>query len=130
MITLAITFGACDENEVMPSFSTQGTATHTIADIAASTAAPLPAENVSVLVSYVNPSSDPLKEISVRAKVGAADYVEIQKFNMGSEPKDELASKTFLYPAPATSGTTVIFDMVIVSQREYPQIQRTTIKTK
>jgi hypothetical protein len=121
---------ACDENEVMPSHRTIGTATHTIADISASNAAPLPSEDVSILISYVNPSSDPLKEITVRAKVGAADYVEIQKFNMSSEETDELATKSFTYTAPATAATTVIFDMVITSQREFPQIQRATIKTK
>jgi hypothetical protein len=127
---LAIVLFACDENEPMPSHKTIGTATHTMADIAASNSAPLPSENVSILISYVNPSSDPLKEITVRAKVGAADYVEIQKFNMASEGVDELATKAFSYAAPATSATTVIFDMVITSQKQFPQVQRTTIKTK
>ena len=129
-IFLLVTMFACDENEVMPSFTTVGTATHTMADIAASNAAPQPSENVSILISYVNPSSDPLKEITVRAKVGAADYVEVQKFSMSSEPLDEIGTKTFLYAAPATAATTVVFDMVITSQRQFPQIQQTSIKTK
>lgn len=127
---IAIALVACDENEIMPSFTTKGTATHTIASISASTTAPQPSQDVTLVLSYVNPSSDPLNEITVRAKVGAADYVEVQKFNVASEAKDELASKTFVYAAPATSSTTVVFDMVITSQRQYPQVQRLTIKTK
>lgn len=130
MFMVAISLLSCDENEVMPSFKTLGTATHTMADISSSSTAPLPSASVTILLSYVNPSSDPLKEISVRAKVGAADYVELQKFTMDSEAKDALATKSFTYVAPATAATTVVFDMVITSQREYPQIQRTTIKTK
>lgn len=65
---LATVLFACDENEPMPSHKTIGTATHTMADIAASDSASLPSENVSILISYINPSSDPLKEITVRAK--------------------------------------------------------------
>jgi len=73
---------------------------------------------------------DPLKEISVRAKVGDADYVEIEKFDVASEAKDEMLAKTIEYVAPATSGTTVVFDMVITSQKQFPQIKRTEITTK
>lgn len=62
--------------------------------------------------------------------MGAADYVEIQKFNIASEGVDELATKAFSYTAPGTFATTVIFDMVITSQKQFPQIQRTRIKTK
>ena len=127
---LATALVACDENEVMPSFTTKGTATHTMAGISVSNNAPVPSEDVSVSISYVNPSVDPLKEITIRAKIGAADYVDIQTFNMGSEPTDNMATKTFTYVAPATSSTTVVLDMVITSQKEYPQIQRTQIKTK
>lgn len=125
-----VLLAGCDENEVMPSFKTLGTATHTMADISASTTSPVPSATVTILLSYVNPSSDPLKEISVRAKVGTGSYTEIQKFSMDAEAKDALATKSFTYVAPATAATTVVFDMVITSQREYPQTQRTTIKTK
>ena len=130
MLVLTIMLIACEENETMPSFKKLGTATHTMADISVSNAAPLPSENVSVLISYVNPSSDPLKEITVKAKVGAADYVEVQKFNISSEAADELLTKVFSFAAPPTGATTVVFDMVITSQREYPQVQRASFKTK
>jgi len=129
-LMIGVLLSGCDENEVMPSFKTLGTATHTMADISASSTAPAPSATVTILISYVNPSSDPLKEISVRAKVGAGNYTEIQKFSMDSEAKDALATKSFAYVAPATAATTVVFDMVITSQREYPQVQRVTIKTK
>src|SRR5687768_5815692 len=89
-LMLAMTLGACDENDVMPAHQTLGTATHTMANISASTEEPLPSESVSLSISYVNPSVDPLKEISVRAKVGDADYVEIEKFDVTSEAQDEM----------------------------------------
>ena len=130
IILLTTILVACEENEIMPSFETKGTATHTMADISVSNAAPFPSENVSVLISYVNPSADPLKEITVRVKVGTADYLEVQKFDVSSEALDEIATKVFSYAAPATAATTVVFDMLITSQKEYPQVQRASFKTK
>ena len=130
IIALATLLIACEENETMPSYKKLGTATHTMAGISVSNAAPLPSENVSVLISYVNPSSDPLKEISVQAKVGAGEFVEIKKFDVSSDPMDELMTDVFLFPAPASAATTVVFDMVITSQKEYPQVKRTSFKTK
>jgi hypothetical protein len=130
ILLLAITLVACDENEIMPSFTTKGTATHTIATISASKTAPEPSETISLTLTYVNPSSDPLNEVTLRVKVGADDYVEIGKFAAGSEARDEILSKTVSYTAPATAATTIVFDMVITSQKEYPQILRATIKTK
>ena len=121
---------ACDENEVMPSFTTQGTATHTMADIGTSNAAPAPSEVITVQFLCVNPSADPLETITIRAKVGDGAYTEIETFNMSSEPRDETINKSFQYTAPATAATTVVFDMVITSQKKYPQVQRTQIKTK
>lgn len=130
IILLATFLIACDENEIMPSFTTVGTATHTMADIAASTSSPAPSQTVTMTVSYVNPSVDPLNEVSIRAKVGTGDYVEVQKYNAASEEKDNMITKTFTYVAPATAGISVVFDMVITSQKPYPQVQRATIKTK
>lgn len=130
ILALGVLFVACDENEVMPSSRKVGTATHTMASIALSNTTPLTSESITVQLSYVNPSSDPLKEISIRAKVGAADFVEIQKFDMTSEEHDEIAMRNFNYTAPATVATTVVFDMVITSQREFPQVKRTELKTK
>jgi hypothetical protein len=95
-----------------------------------SNAAPVPSENVSVSLSFVNPSADPLKEITVKAKIGDADYIELQKFSMSSEPQDEIVTKSFTYQAPASAKTAVVLDMVITSQKKYPQIQRATLTTK
>lgn len=130
MITMATFLVACDENEIMPSFTTVGTATQTMADIVASTSAPLPSETLTLTISYVNPSVDPLTEIVIHAKVGAGDYVEVQKYSVASEEKDTMITKTFTYEAPATAATSVVFDMVITSQKPYPQVQRAAIKTK
>ncbi len=130
LFVAAAVLAGCDENEAVPPFKTIGTTTHTMADISVSNDAPAPSEQVTVLISYVNPSSDLLKEITVKAKVGDADYVEIDKFSVPMEQADEISTKAIAYVAPATSGTEVTFDMVITSQRQFPQVKRVTLETE
>ena len=124
---LATLLVACDENEVMPAYSKKGTATATMASIAASTTTPLPSENITLTIKFVNPSSDPLSQITVKAQVGAEAYADIQTFNVQSEQKDKEITQTVNYVVPATAGTKVTFDMVITSQKEYPQVKRTSV---
>lgn len=130
LLAVAIAITGCDENDALPSYKKVGTSTHTVATITVSNAAPLPSENVTVKVSYVNPSSDPLKDVVIRVKVDAADYVDLETYNASSETKDQVIEKTFTYTAPATSASTVTFDMVISSQKEFPQVRRASFKTK
>ena len=126
---LAATFVACDENEVMPAFETKGTATHTVATIAASKTTAAPGETITITMTYVNPSSDPVTQIVLKAKVGAADYVDVQTFNESSATKDKSEIRTVNYVMPA-SPTTVVFDMVITSGRDYPQVRRVTARVQ
>ena len=126
---LAATIVACDENEVMPAFETKGTATHTVAAIAASKTTAAPGETITITMTYVNPSSDPVSQIVLQAKVGAADYVDVQTFNESSATKDQSETRTVNYVLPGTA-TTVVFDMVIASGRDYPQRKRVTVKVQ
>jgi hypothetical protein len=126
IMALAIACASCDENEIMPAFSKKGTATATIASIASSNTTPLPSETITLTMRYVSPSSDPLTQITLKAKVGAAEYVEIQTFNVSSVEKDAEVIQTVNYISPASAGT-VIFDMVISSQKPYPQVKRTSV---
>jgi hypothetical protein len=126
IMALAITFVSCDENELMPAFSKKGTATATIASISSSNAKPLPSETITLTMMYVNPSSDPLTQITLKAKVGAAEYVDVETFNVSSVQKDAEVIQTVNYVSPASAGT-VVFDMVISSQRDYPQVKRTSV---
>ncbi len=130
VIAMAMMFVACDENQVLPSYKKVGTSTHTMADIRVSNTAPPVSEDVTITISYVNPSSDPLEGISIRAKVGDANYVEIQTFTSNTEEMNSEVTKSFVYTTPATAGTTVIFAMVITSQRDFPQIEQTQLVTE
>lgn len=127
MILLATVFFACEENEIMPEFTKTGTVTSTVATLASSNAKPLPAENITLTLNYVNPSEDPLSEIVLKAKVGAGDFVELETLNVQSDAKDKMISKTVDYVVTAPKGSVITFDMVINSQKEYPMVRRTTV---
>ena len=128
-ILLLSIFFACEENEVMPSFSTKGTTTATVATITASKASPLAGETITLTLEYVNPTSDPINTIVLKAKVGSADYVTLQTFDEQSSEKDTSIKREASYVAPA-AGSKVTFDMVISSEKEYSQIKRTSITVK
>ncbi len=127
LLFFAAVIMACDKNEIMPSFATKGTATQTVASITASKTSPAASETITLTMKYINPSSDPVSQIVLRAKVGGADYVDVQTFSESSAAKDSEVTRTADFVAPA-SGTTVIFDMVISSTKEYPQVKRASIK--
>lgn len=128
MFMLAMVLVACDENVVMPSFTKKGTATATIASIAPSTTTPAASASIILTIKYVNPSSDPLSQITVKAQVGSgAVYSDVQTFNVQSDERDKEVTQTVNYIVPATAGTKVTFDMVITSRKEYPQVKRTSV---
>jgi hypothetical protein len=128
ILLLSIVFG-CEENDVMPFFSTKGTTTATVATITASKASPLAGETITLTLEYVNPTSDPIKTIVLKAKVGSADYATLQTFDEQSSEKDISIKHEVSYVAPA-AGSKVTFDMIISSGKEYSQIKRTSITVK
>ena len=128
ILLLSIFFG-CEENDVMPFSSTKGTTTATVATITASKASPLAGETITLTLEYVNPTSDPINTIVLKAKVGSADYVTLQTFDEQSSEKDTFIKREASYMAPA-AGSKVTFDMIISSGKEYSQIKRTSITVK
>ena len=127
MIALAASMFSCDENEVMPAYSKVSTATSTVASLSSSKPRPLPSESIVLTLMYVNPSSDPLTTVTLKAKVDAGAYTDVETFNAGSEPKDQAITHTVNFVVPAAAGAVVTFDMVITSQKEYGQIKRTSV---
>jgi hypothetical protein len=75
---------------------------------------------------YVNPTSDPLESVALKAKVGSGDYMILQSFDGQSSEKDVEIIEEVQYVAPS-AGTDVTFDLVITSQKEYPLIKRTSV---
>jgi hypothetical protein len=126
LVTMVIV--SCDDNEVLPDYTKKGTATQTIASITTSKATPAPSEVITLTLTYVNTSLDPITEIVLKAKTGAGDYVTLETLNEQSTAKNSQVTREVKFTAPAASGTVVVFDMVLNSAKEYPQIKRTQIK--
>jgi hypothetical protein len=124
---IAIAFIACDENEIMPSYTKAGTATTTVATITPSKTKAAKSEPIAITLRYVNPAADPIQSVELKAKIGATgNYVTVQTFDAQSANKDAEITHQVTYVTPATAAT-VTFDMVITSQKEFPQIKRATV---
>lgn len=118
---------SCNENEIMPAYQKKGTTTATVAAIEISNDEPEPGETVTITLMYVNPTSDPVATVELKYKVGSASYSVLQTFDENAGTKDEAITREVNYVAP-DAGTAVTFDMVITSQKEYPQIMRASIE--
>jgi outer membrane protein assembly factor BamA len=126
-ILASILLFSCDENEILPRYEKKGTATATVAAIEVSNDEPEPGEKVTITLMYVNPTSDPVATVELRYKVGSGNYSVLQTFDENTGPRDETITREINYVAP-DAGTAVTFDMVITSQKEYPQIMRVSIE--
>jgi hypothetical protein len=129
LLLAAFVFAGCEENEVLPGYQKKGTVTTTVATITSSNAKPAKATDITITLTYVNPASDPVKTVELRAKVGSGSYATVQTFDTQSDTKDTEVKRDVVYTTPAVSGT-VTFDMVITSQMPYPQIQRTSVSVQ
>ena len=129
LVVATVMFAACDDNEIMPSYEKKGTATTTVATVTPSNAKPPKASNITITLTYVNPTSDPLKTVELKAKIGSGVYTTIQTFDAQSDPKDSKVIREVVYTTPNASGT-VTFEMVITSQMPYPQIKRTSVSVQ
>jgi hypothetical protein len=114
---LLIAFMSCDDNEIVPDYEMKGTSTSTVASITVSNTKPVVTETITTTVSFVNPSDDPVKSVVLKAKVGSEAYIDVQSFEVQ-------------YSVSAAAGTAIVFDMVITSQKEFPQVIRTTVTVK
>ena len=129
ILTLSIMLIACDDNEIMPDYQRKGTMTATVASITPSTTSPTPGSQITLTLDFVNPSSDPIKTVLLRARVGSGSFTDLQTFDEQSAPTDVEVSHDVNYVTPASPGT-VTFEMVITSQKEYAQIRRTSVTVK
>lgn len=129
LLILSIILCACDENEIMPAYQKKGNATATVATITASNSSPLAGESIKLTLNFVNSASDPVTTVLLRARIGGGSFSDIQSFDEQSEATDTEISHEVNYVTPASPGT-VTFEMVITSQKEYPQIRRTSVSVK
>lgn len=118
---------ACDDNEVLPAYEKKGETTATTAIVSFSNTKPVSSETITVTLKFVNLSEDKIKSVVLKAKAGSADYAEVQTFDESSAATEKEITHEVPYTVTAAKGTVITFDMVITSQKEYPQIKRTTV---
>lgn len=129
-LLLVFFFVSCEENEIMPNYTKVGTSTSTIVTVSLSNDEPLPSEMVEVTVSYVNPSVDPLQSVILMVRSGNGEFVELESWNVTSETKDQLITHSLNYQAPDTPDTSVAFEVIISSGKDFGQRKRTSFTVK
>ncbi len=121
-------FVSCDKNEIVPDYQKVGESTATVATLGASQTSVVPASTVTFTLNYVNLPSDPVESIILKAKVGENEYVELQTFDESAAATGQEHTRTATYTVPnVASKTKIIVDMVINSQKEFPQVERSTL---
>lgn len=119
---------ACDKNEVLPDYEMVGTSTATLAQISVSNDEPVAGEAITVTLYYVNLQADPVKEIKVLEQVGDGSFADLTTLDESSAQTQAEITRTLTYTVPAVAADTEIaLDMVLSSQREYPQRERVTL---
>jgi hypothetical protein len=129
LLILCVTLLACDENEIMPAYEKKGSTANTVATITASNTSPLAGQSITITMDFVNPASDPVSTVALRARVGSGSFTDIQSFDEQSAATDAEVTHEVNYVTPSSPGT-VTFEMVITSGKEYPQIRRTSVSVK
>jgi hypothetical protein len=129
IVMLSVALFACDDNDIMPAYQKKGTTTATVASITVSNASPSAGQSINLTLDFINPASDPVTTVVLRARQGSGTFSDIQSFDEQSAAKDVEISHEVTYVTPASPGT-VTFEMVISSQKEYAQIRRTSISVK
>ena len=104
LIVAAAVFAACEDNDIMPGYQQQGTATTTVATITPSNAKPSKATNITIKLTYISPASDPIKTVELKAKVGSGTYATVQTFDAQSDAKDTHAPLSFSSKAAVKSA--------------------------
>lgn len=125
-----LALAACEKNEVLPGYEYVGTSTATLASISVSNDAPVAGEEVTITLYYVNMAEDPAAQLQLLQQIGGGDFSEISSFDESSAPVDKEVTRTFSYVVPAEldSGTVITFDMLLSSQKDFPQRERTSLE--
>ena len=127
LILAAISWG-CEENQELPDLQTVGTSTATIAEISVSNDEPEPGEEVSITLYYINIAEDPATELQVLQKVGSGDFTALTTLDESSAQVSAEITRTVNYIVPNVDSATVItLDMLLSSQKEFPQRERTSL---
>lgn len=127
LVTGVLSWG-CEENEELPGFDTVGTSTATIAEISLSNDEPEPGEQITITLYYVNLAEDPASELQVLQKVGAGDFAELTTLDESSAQVASEITRTVNYTIPNVDSATVItLDMLLSSQKEFPQRERASL---
>ncbi|HEY9049033.1 MAG TPA: hypothetical protein VIN08_24200 [Ohtaekwangia sp.] len=127
IVLVYMLLAACDDNVIVPAYEWKGTTTATVASLTPSKTKPVQTESISLKLEFVNQASDAVKSILLKAKVGSADYTELQTFTETASSEDNVVTHEVPYVVSAVKGTVITFDMVITSQKEFPQVKRTTV---
>lgn len=126
-LTLFLSTVACEKNDIIPDYELVGTSTATIAEIALPNDTLAPGEEVVVTLYYVNLDEDPAASIQLLEQIGSADFSEVTMLDESSAPLDEEITRSYTYTVPqADDGTDITLDMVLTSQRAFPQRERTS----
>jgi hypothetical protein len=119
---------ACEENEQLPDLQTVGTSTATVVDLGLSNDAPQPGEQITLSINYVNLASDPASQIEVLEQIGDGDFTTLTQLDESSATPDSEISRTVAYTVPMLDGGTVVtMDMLLRTQREFPQRERISL---
>ncbi len=129
LLAIGLLAVACSKNEVLPDYALAGTSTATLAEISVSNDEPVAGEQVTVTLYYVNLGEDPAKQIMLLEKIGSSDtFTEIATLDESSASANAEVTRTFTYTVPAVPGKTgIVIDMVLRSQKEFPQRERVTL---
>ncbi|MFP4092101.1 MAG: hypothetical protein ACLFT3_17465 [Cyclobacteriaceae bacterium] len=120
---------SCEKNDVLPDYELVGTSTATIASISVSDAEPVAGEEIVVTLYYVNLSEDPATEIRLLQSLGDADFTEVTTLDESSAAVSQEITRTFTYTVPSVDpGTGIDLDMVLSTQREFPQRERVSLE--
>ncbi|WKN41313.1 hypothetical protein [Tunicatimonas pelagia] len=125
LLTFFVLVMACEENEELPGLQTVGTSTATVVEYSLSNDEPQPGENVTLSINYVNPVDDPATQIEILEQIGNGDFTALTQLDESSANSGSEVSRTVSYTVPALdSGTVVTLDMLLRTQREFPQRER------
>ncbi|MBX2967343.1 MAG: hypothetical protein KF845_14450 [Cyclobacteriaceae bacterium] len=126
LFVFAAVLGACEKNEVGPSYKKIGTTTSTNAFITVSpvsTTEPTTGTNVTVTLRYVNIGSDPAKTLVLKLREGTTgEFTTIQSFDESGATTGAEHTRTVNYTVNQAAGTSLTFRLELTTQAEFPKL--------
>ena len=120
---------SCEQNDPVPDYAYVGTATATIFTLTVSNDEPVAGEEITISANYVNQSEDPADELQTLVSVDEGDFAALVTTDESSAPTGSAVVRSISYQVPSVaSGTTIVFDVLLNTQRMFPQRERVTIE--